>query len=233
MKRYAIYLLDADNTLFDFGKAEKNAFRRTFEALSGRPCTEELYACYSRLNSALWEALERGEITKPQLQQTRFARFLREQGLSGDGDAWNEAYLDRLAEGNFLFDGAEETCRRLSAHAPLYIATNGVTRVQKRRLRESAIAPYVSGIFVSEEAGAEKPSRIYFAHVFRQLGQPPREKVLMVGDSLTSDMTGGRNYGIDTCWYNPKEKPLPGDCAVTWQIARLSDLLVPWESGAE
>ena len=232
MKRYAIYLFDADDTLFDFQKAERSAFWKTFEALSGQPCTEALYACYNRLNSALWEALERGEITKPQLQQTRFGLFLREQGLSGDGAAWNSAYLDRLAGGNFLLEGAEETCRALSACAPLYLATNGITRVQKRRLRDSAIAPYISGIFVSEEAGAEKPSRVYFDHVFQKLGQPPRESVLMVGDSLTSDMTGGRNYGIDTCWYNPKRKPLPPKCAVTWQISRLSELLLPWETAA-
>lgn len=225
MKQYSIYLMDADDTLFDFHKAERNAFFKTFEALSGQACTEERYACYSRLNSALWEALERREITKPELQRTRFGLFLKEQGLSGDGIAWNEAYLDRLAEGNFLFDGALEVCRSLSERADLYLATNGITRVQKKRLRDSAIAPYIRGIFVSEEAGAEKPSPVYFDFVLKQLGNPPKDQILMVGDSLTSDMAGGISAGIDTCWYNPKGKRLPSGMKVAYQIRRLEELL--------
>ena len=170
MKQYGIYLLDADNTLFDFLKAERRAFSKTFESLAGEPCSEELYACYNRINASLWEALERREITKPQLQQTRFGLFLKKQGLSGDGLTWNETYLDHLSEGNFLFDGALEVCRALSQKAALYLATNGITRVQKKRLRDSAIAPYIRGIFVSEEAGAEKPSPLYFDYVMKQLG---------------------------------------------------------------
>lgn len=226
MKQYQIYLMDADDTLFDFHKAERNAFTKTFEALSGQVCTEELYACYNRLNSALWEALERREITKKELQRTRFGLFLKEQGLSGDGVAWNEAYLDRLAEGNFLFDGALEVCQVLAQKANLYLATNGITRVQKKRLRDSDIAPYIQGIFVSEEAGAEKPSPIYFDFVMKQLGNPPKDQILMVGDSLTSDMAGGIAAGIDTCWYNPNGKHLPSSLRITYQIRRLDELLV-------
>ncbi len=94
MKQYSIYLMDADDTLFDFQKAERCAFFKTFEALSGQACTQEIYAKYSQLNRSLWEALERREITKPQLQETRFGLFLKEQGLSGDGLVWNETYLD-------------------------------------------------------------------------------------------------------------------------------------------
>ena len=210
MKQYAIYLMDADDTLFDFQKAERCAFYKTFEALSGQACTEETYAKYSQLNRSLWEALERREITKPQLQETRFGLFLKEQGLSGDGLIWNETYLDHLAEGNFLFDGALQVCRELSQKAALYLATNGVTRVQKKRLRDSAIAPYV-----------------YFDHVMKRLGNPGKEQILMVGDSLTSDMAGGIAAGIDTCWYNPRRKPLPPSLKVTWQIHSLEQLLPP------
>ena len=227
MKQYSIYLLDADDTLFDFQKAERCAFFKTFEALSGQACTQEIYAKYSQLNRSLWEALERREITKPQLQETRFGLFLKEQGLSGDGLVWNETYLDHLSEGNFLFDKALEVCRELSQKAALYLATNGVTRVQKKRLRDSAIAPYIRGICVSEEAGAEKPSPVYFDHVMKRLGNPGKEQILMVGDSLTSDMAGGIAAGIDTCWYNPRRKPLPPSLKVTWQIHSLEQLLPP------
>ena len=225
MKQYGIYLLDADNALFDFLKAERRAFSKTFESLAGEPCSEELYACYNRINASLWEALERREITKPQLQQTRFGLFLKKQGLSGDGLTWNETYLDHLSEGNFLFDGALEVCRALSQKAALYLATNGITRVQKKRLRDSAIAPYIRGIFVSEEAGAEKPSPLYFDYVMKQLGNPEKKQILMVGDSLTSDMAGGIAAGIDTCWYNPQRAPLPSNLKVTWQIHSLEQLL--------
>ena len=139
----------------------------------------------------------------------------------------NETYLDHLSEGNFLFDKALEVCRELSQKAALYLATNGVTRVQKKRLRDSAIAPYIRGIFVSEEAGAEKPSPVYFDHVMKRLGNPGKEQILMVGDSLTSDMAGGIAAGIDTCWYNPRRKPLPPSLKVTWQIHSLEQLLPP------
>ncbi|MGI5894528.1 MAG: YjjG family noncanonical pyrimidine nucleotidase [Candidatus Merdivicinus sp.] len=225
MKQYPIYLLDADDTLFDFQKAERHAFQKTFEAMTGEACTEAAYACYNAINSAMWKALERGELTKPQLQQRRFGVFLEKQGMTGDGVRWNEAYLDRLAEGNFLFEGAAEVCRKLSERASLYLATNGITRVQKKRLRDSEIAPYIQEIFVSEEAGAEKPSSVYFEYVLKQIGNPPKSNVLMVGDSLTSDMAGGYAAGIDTCWYNPSRKPLPPDRFVTWEISGLFQLL--------
>lgn len=225
MRRYPIYLLDADDTLFDFGMAERNAFTKTFEALSGQMCTEEIYACYNRINSALWKALERREITKPELQKTRFGLFLRENGMQGDGVAWNEAYLDRLAEGNFLFEGAQDVCRELAQTSRLYLATNGITRVQKKRLRDSAIAPYIQDIFVSEEAGAEKPSPLYYQYIFRRIGQPDLRDVLMVGDSLTSDMAGGIAAGIDTCWFNPHHQPIPEGFAITCQISSLKELL--------
>lgn len=224
MKRYPIYLLDADDTLFDFGKAERNAFFKTFTVMSGEVCTEERYAAYSRLNSALWKALERREITKQELQRTRFGLFLKEQGLNGDGMAWNEAYLDRLAEGCFLLDGALEACQELSKSSRLYIATNGVTRVQKKRLADSAVAPYISGIFVSEEAGAEKPDIRYFHYVLERLGNPDRRDLLMVGDSLTSDMAGGCAAGIDTCWFCPVGKEQPTTLPITVRISALSEL---------
>ncbi len=224
MKRYPVYLMDADDTLFDFGQAERNAFFKTFEALSGQTCTEELYICYNRLNSALWKALERREITKKELQNTRFAIFLKERGLTGDGAAWNEAYLDRLAEGSFLLDGALEVCQELSKTSKIYLATNGITRVQKKRLADSEIAPYISGIFVSEEAGAEKPDIRYFDYVLEKLGNPDKCDVLMVGDSLTSDMAGGCAAGIDTCWFCPHEKAQSTDLPITMRISSLSEL---------
>lgn len=225
MKQYPVYLLDADDTLFDFQRAERYAFSKTFEQLTGQECTGEIYSCYSRINSSLWKALERREITKAELQRTRFGLFLKEQGLSGDGAAWNEAYLDRLAEGHFLLEDAEEVCRLLSQRAELYLATNGITRVQKKRLRDSRIAPYIRGIFVSEEAGAEKPSPVYFDFVLKQLGNLPRDQILMVGDSLTSDMAGGIAAGLDTCWFNPFGKPLPEGITPAYVIKNLRELM--------
>ena len=225
MKPYAVYLLDADETLFDFRKAEKNALEKVFSA-HGFPWDETVLAQYREINEALWRALERGETTKGRLQSQRFSQLFALLGIDADPvRIGGEEYPDALAEGNFLLEGALETCRELASRARLYLATNGITRVQKKRLQNSPLAPYISDIFVSEEAGAAKPNRAYFSYVLSQIGEPPKGDVLMVGDSLTSDMAGGWNAGIDTCWYNPENAPLPEVGSVTWQNRRLSQLL--------
>lgn len=225
MRRYSIYLLDADETLFDFRRAEREALSKVFAA-HGFPFGEGVLEQYREINEALWRALERGETTKDQLQVERFVQLFQQIGHTADPEQiGREEYPAALAEGNFLLPDALDVCRELSRTSTLYLTTNGITRVQKQRLRESELASYITDIFVSEEAGAAKPQKAYFDYVFLQIGLKDRSQALIVGDSLTSDIAGGASAGIDSCWLNPGGRPRRGGIAPVWEIRSLRELL--------
>ena len=223
MRKYDIILMDADDTVFDFGKAEINALHRLF-TMYNIPWTEDNVHRYQQINDEMWREFEKGDITKSFLLDNRFARFFEAIGFSGDGVKANSNYLDGLAEGNILLPGALDLCRKIKQlGAKLYLATNGVTRVQKKRLATSELADLCDGIFVSEEAGSQKPQKEYFDFVFSRLGNPPKEKVLMVGDSLSSDIKGAVAYGIPCCWLNRKGQTT--DLPVTYMVTSVPDIL--------
>lgn len=223
MRKYDIILMDADDTVFDFGKAEINALHRLF-TMYNIPWTEDNVHRYQQINDEMWREFEKGDITKSFLLDNRFARFFEAIGFSGDGVKANSNYLDGLAEGNILLPGALDLCRKIKQlGAKLYLATNGVTRVQKKRLATSELADLCDGIFVSEEAGSQKPQKEYFDFVFDRLGNPPKEKVLMVGDSLSSDIKGAVAYGIPCCWLNRKGQTT--DLPVTYMVTSVPDIL--------
>lgn len=223
MRKYDIILMDADDTVFDFGKAEINALHRLF-TMYNIPWTEDNVHRYQQINDEMWREFEKGDITKSFLLDNRFARFFEAIGFSGDGVKANSDYLDGLAEGNILLPGALDLCRKIKQlGAKLYLATNGVTRVQKKRLATSELADLCDGIFVSEETGSQKPQKEYFDFVFDRLGNPPKEKVLMVGDSLSSDIKGAVAYGIPCCWLNRKGQTT--DLPVTYMVTSVPDIL--------
>lgn len=223
MKKYDVILMDADDTLFDFGKAEENALKRLF-TMYGIPWTDENVHIYQEINEEMWRQFEKGDISKSDLLDNRFALFFAARGISADGVKANEDYLDGLAEGNFLLPGALELCKAIKElGCSLYLATNGVTRVQKNRLAISEIRPYCDGIFVSEEAGSQKPQKEYFRYVLEKIGNPDKSRVLMVGDSLTSDIKGAVEYGLPCCWLNRKGKTT--DLAVTYTVTSVPDIL--------
>ncbi len=216
MPRYDYVLFDADNTLFDFDRAEAEALRTTL-AEYGLPATPETEETYLAVNRALWAQFDRGEVSREWLVVERFARLLRALGRSGDPAAVNHAYLTHLGEGAFLLPGAEELCRALAPCCTLAIVTNGVAMAQRARFEASPLRDVVPWLFISEEVGASKPDPAFFAPVLRALGEPDRARVLMVGDNLLTDIQGGKNAGLDTAWFNPRR--LPGDPAVvpTWE----------------
>lgn len=220
--KYAWLLFDADDTLFDFPRAEANALRWTLEQCS-LPFRPEFFAIYSRCNLQVWKEFERGEVTSLELRVKRFRLFFDETGMTGDPEAVSPLYLRNLALGADLLPGAEEVIRALRGRFHLALVTNGLKEVQRPRLERSVLRDSFERVFISEEIGAAKPSRDYFEAVFRGIGNPPKESVLLIGDSLTSDMRGGLDYGIDTCWYNPSGKTT--DLPVTYQIARLPELV--------
>ncbi len=205
MKKYTTLLFDADMTLFDFDGAEKTAFGIVMSS-HGIQYSDADFERYRAINAELWEMYSRGEVTKERLQATRFGMFFEtlRPVPTLDGERINAEYVDALADCSEVFEGAVELCRKLSEKYELYIVTNGVSRTQKKRFFSSPICQYFKDIFVSEDAGQPKPMRGYFDYVFRRIGEDKKEGSVIIGDSLTSDIKGGNNFGIDTFWYNPK-----------------------------
>jgi 2-haloacid dehalogenase len=223
MISYPYLLLDADNTLFDFDAGNRNAFRAVCMA-QHIPDTDEHFALYESCNNALWQAFDRGEVTKDFLVVERFRRFLGKLGLERDAQACNHTHLTTLGQNHALLPYAEEVCRTLSQHCKLYIVTNAVAAVQKSRLAASAVYPYIEDAFISEEAGASKPSLAYFNYVFGRVPALTRENCLLVGDSLSSDIRGANNAALPCCWYNPKRVARPDDLRIDYEITDLRQL---------
>ena len=190
------------------------------------PLTEEIRRGYLEINHGLWKALERGEVTKQQVLDQRFQRTFHLFGLNAPHDgSFERTYQRMLGEGAFLLPDAESVLRALSGRCRQAIVTNGVTATQRNRLRLCGLDRIMDDVFISEQLGAAKPQRAFFDAVFDRLGRPPRERVLIVGDSLTSDMHGGEVAGIDRCWFNPHGVENTSGVEVTWEIRRLPELL--------
>lgn len=206
-KRFDIVLLDADETVYDFKLAEKTAVSHTLERFGVTP-TDEVVTRYSAINLSCWKALERGELSREDLKPTRFQMLFEQLGAQPvDFHAVNDTYEHNLSHQAFLLDGALEFVKELHEHCGIYLATNGLTIPQTGRFNRAAVKPYVDGIYISEQIGASKPDKAYFDYIFRDLGITDKSRVIMLGDSLTSDMRGGRNAGITTCHYLNGEAP--------------------------
>lgn len=220
---YPYLLFDADNTLFDFDQAERNAHLLLCRA-HGLAFSEEGYQLYHKCNADLWRDFDRGLCTKEYLLVERFRRYLAITGERADPEALNRDHLRALGEGAMLLPGAEELCRVLSRDHRLYLLTNAVASVQKARFANSAIAPYFQGVFISEEVGVGKPDPAYFEYVFRAVPGLARDNALVIGDSLTSDIQGANNAGLPCCWFNPKGQPRPQGLRIDYEIRALEEL---------
>jgi 2-haloacid dehalogenase len=223
-KHYPWLCFDADGTLFDFNKAEIVALKRAFE-LVRTPFKDEYLEIYRTVEYPLWRALEQREITSVVLKVRRFELLLEATELGCSASQISEAFVEQLAMQSELIEGAYEVLTALRGRSKLAILTNGLKGVQRSRLANSEISNYISELIVSEEIGEAKPKLEFFETAFIRMGSPPKSDVLMIGDSLTSDMQGGVDYGIDTCWYNPAAELRPADLPITYEIEHLSDLL--------
>ena len=216
--------LDLDNTILDFTKAESIAIRKTM-AVYGLEPTDALAARYSEVNDRHWKALERGEMTRDQVVVGRFAAFFGEQGIAVDAAAVAKTYETLLSQGHYFLPGAEEAVKeKLFGKYKLYLASNGTAVVQKGRMTSADLYPYFEESFVSQELGHNKPSLEYFQAAFARIpGFDPNE-CLMVGDSLTSDILGGKRAGLRTVWVNPQHKSAPEELKPDYEIEYLADL---------
>jgi YjjG family noncanonical pyrimidine nucleotidase len=223
---YEWLLFDADGTLFDYERGEATALRRSFEEI-GVAFREPYLAHYRAINEAVWRDLEKKLISPATLKVRRFEQLLEAIGVVHSPADFSEIYLRSLAACSELIDGAEEVLRLLHAHYRLAILTNGLSTVQRGRLTRSVVGDFIAQLVISEEVGAAKPDAEFFELAFARLGQPPKTRVLMIGDNWTSDIQGAADYGLDTCWFNPRRLPRPPQPAITREIAALPEL-IPW-----
>ncbi len=219
-------LWDVDGTLLDFLAAEKAAVQRLFGEFGLGTCTDGMVARYSAINDAYWKRLERGEIPKQEVLLGRFRDFFSELGIDpGLSEPFNARYQLALGDTVVYRDDSLNLVKSLHGRVRQYVVSNGTVVAQTKKLSRSGLGAWMEGVFLSEELGAEKPSPAFFRQVFAALPDIDKADMLIVGDSLTSDMQGGIAAGIPTCWYNPGRLPRPAAMAITYEIQDLNQVL--------
>lgn len=215
-------LLDLDDTILDFKKAERIAIGKTIGQFGLEP-TEEVLSRYHVINKWHWEQLEKGTLTREEVLVNRFGVLFREFGLEIDATACARAYEQNLSQGHWFLPGAEETVEALSKQYRLFLVSNGTASVQKGRMTSANLYRFFETVFVSQEIGHTKPSKAYFDACFARIPGFDPQKAIIVGDSLSSDIQGGINAGIRTVWVNPGHKPC-GDIRPDFEIEYLHQL---------
>ena len=221
----AAILWDVDGTLLDFSAAEKAAIQKLFGEFGLGGCTDGMVARYSAISSGYWKKLERGEITKRELLVRRFRDFFSELGLDPAlAESFNARYQVALGDTVAYRDDSLEIVKSLHGRVKQYVVSNGTVIAQTKKLERSHLGEWMDGVFLSEQLGAEKPNPAFFEKVFAALPDIDRADMLIVGDSLTSDMQGGVAAGIPTCWYNPFRHPRPAGTVVDHEIQDLREV---------
>lgn len=224
--RYTALLLDLDHTLLDSDASEQLAFER---AMAGAGVADPggYFPAYDAINRALWARVERGEIRATDVRAQRFAQLIAATGIDASPDGLADAYASGLGACGELYPGVREVLEALDAEPSVSLAlvTNGLSEVQRVRIDRLGLGRYFDAIAISSELGIAKPAAAIFEFALAALGGPARTAALMVGDSLTSDIQGGRNAGIATCWYNPHRRTCDRDDLVDHEIATLDAVL--------
>ena len=218
-------LLDVDGTLLDFIAAEKAAIKTLFGEFNLGQCSDEMIKRYSEINKTYWQRLERGEITKQEVLVGRFKEFFKSEGIDiSVVEEFNSLYQLRLGDTIVYHDDSLEIIKSLQGRVRQYVVSNGTVEAQSKKLRLSGLGELVDGIFLSEHIGVEKPNLEFFDKVLEEIKPADRSSILIVGDSLTSDIQGGNNAGIVTCWYNPLGDKAPDKYRIDYEISDLHQI---------
>ena len=225
MENVDVILWDVDGTLLNFEAAEEAAIRSLFRDFRLGECTDGMLSLYSQINRRYWQMLERGEMTKEQILVGRFREFFAGQSIDpAIAPEFNSAYQSRLGDTIVFRDGSYDIVKSLRGRIRQYAVSNGTVEAQTKKLRNSGLDKLLDGVFLSEEVGFEKPAREFFESVFAAIGPVDRERVIIVGDSLTSEIAGGRAAGIRTCWYNPAGAVNSTTAVADVELQNLGDL---------
>ena len=222
---YNFLLFDLDHTLLDFDAAEDVALTQLLKE-EGVADIQAYKDYYVPMNKSLWKDLEEKKITKQELVNTRFSKMFSHFGIEKDGVYLAERYQFYLAQQGQVFSGAMELLDSLIDRGyELYAATNGITTIQTGRMAQSGLAPYFNQIFISEQLQTQKPDALFYEKIGQQIAGFSKEKALMIGDSLTADIQGGNNAGIDTIWYNPHHLENHTQAQPTYEVDSYQALL--------
>lgn len=221
--RYRWLIFDADGTLFDFRLGETTALKLTTRQHEIE-YSSHLHDAYKAISAELWRQFELGEVSLLHLRVVRFERLFSELGIDLEAESFNLDFMEALGEQRQLLPRAEEVVRDLSSRFRLLLATNGIAVVQRPRFAHSSIRKYFEDVVISDEIGVAKPQTGFMDEAFSRMGEPKKSEVLMIGDSLSSDIAGGVNFGIDTCWFNPEGHALDGSPKPTFEIADLTEI---------
>lgn len=222
-ERFTTILWDNDNTLMDFEYSLHKALHATFEAF-GLFIDEQIIARYEVINSDYWKRLERGEVTKQQLLDGRFVDLFTELGYEVDVAAFRKMFQVELGSYFMYLDNSLEICKQLHGKVKQYIVTNGVRETQIKKITAAGLFDLMEEIFISGDIGYEKPRKEFFDRCLEKIEEKDLQKILIVGDSLTSDIAGGNNAGIKTCWYNPKKKTADSKYVIDYEIQNLDQI---------
>ena len=218
-------LWDMDETLLNFAAAERAAINALFQEFGFGECSDAMLERYSKINRSYWERLERKELTKPEILVGRFRDFFEAEGLDSTVAAeFNEKYQLSLGDTIVFRDDSYNIVKSLRGKVKQYVVSNGTIAAQTKKLRLSGFGELMDGVFLSEDLGVEKPDILFFKKVFEKIHPEDKSQVMIVGDSLTSDIQGGNNAGIMTCWYNPEQKPYQGDLRINHEIRDLHEV---------
>jgi YjjG family noncanonical pyrimidine nucleotidase len=223
MKQYKHLLFDIDDTLFDFYAASTQALIDTSVAVMGFPFEENDTFLFHKINSQLWHLYSLGQLKQKNICDTRFSLMFSQLGLTFNSTVFEREFMKQLATQHPVFDDAIPVLEQLKPRYRLHAATNAIALMQRNKLEKSGRLPYCERIFISEDVGCSKPQKEFFVHILDKLGADPDE-VLMIGDSLKSDIAGAATAGIDSCWVNRRKRLAPKDITPTYTVRTLPEL---------
>ncbi|AVK99288.1 YjjG family noncanonical pyrimidine nucleotidase [Pediococcus inopinatus] len=221
--KYQNLLFDVDDTLLDFQAAENQALKGLFTEIK-YPLTDDMVTYFRTLNEHMWQRFELGQLDRQTLVNTRFTKLFAHFNEAVDGIKYEKIYREFLNQGHQLEPHAVELLNSLKDQFNLFIVSNGIGSVQQQRLNDSGLTTYFKHIFVSEEVGYQKPRIEFFDFIAQHIAGFTPKNSLIIGDSLTSDIQGGANAGIDSVWFNPALQPNHSSVSPTYQIDDLLDL---------
>lgn len=224
-----VIMLDIDNTLLSFDEYVKLSMKSGFEKFKIGTYQDEMFEVFNRVNSSLWKQIEKGELDLDGLQKKRWNKIFECLGISADGIAFEKYFREGLFENAIPVKGAMDLVKYLYGKYTLCVASNGPYLQQVNRLKISGMLPYFSNIFISEEIGSSKPSEKFFSTCINRLNSGTSQKItpgeiMIIGDSLSSDMAGGSYFGLQTCFYNPENKPVPCGIKIDYNVASLKEI---------